>query len=180
MRSLALLIPALLVLTLVMATAAFAAQKPLASYNALIIQPFTVDPDLLANKDFPGGCENVLEKTLLARLLNDQVFPKVIEGSDRMVVSLMGKTLILDGEVTEFSKGNRTARAAVGYGAGAAIIKLVVTFRELDGRREVLRLEQTGRYIGFGNLTGGSAETARNESARKVVDGLIKKIKAAR
>jgi hypothetical protein len=164
-----------------LAPSVFGREKPLQPYTALVINKFTVAPDLARKADFPRGWEDVLQKTLLARLLSDGVFTEVLEASnDTMATSLPGQALTMDGEVMNFTKGNRAARVAVGYGAGAAKLKLVITFRDMKTGREVLRLEQTGRYVGFGNLTGGSADLARNEAARKVVDGLVKKIKAAR
>jgi Domain of unknown function (DUF4410) len=164
---------------LVLGISAWAADKPLQVYSALVMNRFTVDPDLLNNGDFPRGYEDVLQKTLLARLLTEQIFPQVIEETPGVLTPGSNDILTLDGEVAAFAKGNRAARVAIGYGAGSAKMKLVVRLRDSSGR-EVLKLEQTGRYAGFGNLTGGSADQARNEAARKVVDGLVKKIKAAR
>jgi hypothetical protein len=127
----------------------------------------------------PPGYEDVLQKTLFARLLAERIFDHTQEAASAPEPMQPG-TLIASGEVADFAKGNRAARVAVGYGAGSAKIKVVLVLRDALSGMEVLRLEQTGRYAGFGNLTGGSADKARSESARKVVDGLLKQIKAAR
>lgn len=180
MRSLSQVV-VILMLAVYAAVPSAAADKPLAPYTAVFIGPFTVDTDLLKRTDFPGGYEDVLQKEIFVRLLSDRVFPQVVDTSGGNTAgSILGNILVLRGEVTDFNKGNRAARIGIGYGAGSAKLKLVLTFREMDTNREVLRLEQTGRYAGFGNLTGGSAAKARSESARKVVDGLVKQIKAAR
>jgi len=89
-------------------------------------------------------------------------------------------SVIASGEVVEYDKGNRAARVIINYGAGAARLKIVMIFRDARTGKQVLRLEQAGSYAGFGNITGGSAEKARFESARKVVDGLVKKIREAK
>lgn len=151
--------------------------KPLSSYYAVVIQPFTVSADLQA-AGMPPGYEDVLQKALLARLLVERVFERVEEAGAGGLTQ--AGTVVASGEISDYAKGNRAARVAVGYGAGSAKIKVVMVFRDGVSGAEVLRLERTGRYAGFGNLTGGSAEKARSESARKVVDGLVKEIKAAR
>lgn len=157
-----------------------ATERQLAPYGVAVVQRFTVNPDLLKRADFPVGYEDVLQKEVFARLLSDRVFPRVLDGSQGFAGSFSGRMLAVDGEVSDFSKGNRAARIGIGYGAGSAKLKLVLVLRDMDTHEEVLRLEQTGRYAGFGNITGGSAEKARSESARKVVEALIKRIKAAR
>lgn len=157
-----------------------AQSKPLQPYPTLILGNLSVDPDL-KKAGFPAGYEDVLQKGLFARLFSDQIFPQVLDGlpsdsSER----LPGNALIAEGEVADYDKGSRAARVAIGYGAGSAKIKVILRFRDLSTGREVLTIEQTGRYAGFGNITGGSADKARTESARKVVEGLVKKIRAAR
>lgn len=172
----------MLAILLFSAATSFTAEKPLRAYNTLMISRFTVGPQV-AKAQFPAGYEDVLQKTLLARLLSERVFSNVIDASDNRFAGIYGteqQPLIAEGKIVDFSRGNRAARVGIGYGAGAAKIAVVLTFRDPATGREVLRLEQTGRYIGFGDLTGGSADKARAESARKVIDGLIKKIKAAR
>jgi hypothetical protein len=153
-----------------------AGDKPLQSYSTLVVGQFRVDPQL-SEASFPAGYEDVLQKGIFARLLTDHVFPQVLDGA----TSVAGQQyLIAEGVISEFSKGNRAARVAIGYGAGSAKIKVIMTFRDMATGREVLTLEQTGRYAGFGNLTGGSAEKAISESTRKMVEGLLKQIKSAR
>lgn len=151
-------------------------KKPLEEYSAIVVQPFTLSRELNAD-GMPPGYENVLQKTLFARLLSERVFERVEESAE---APRQPGTVIVSGEVADYSKGSRAARLAIGYGAGSAKIKVVIVFRDAVTGAEVLRLERTGRYAGFGNLTGGSADKARSESARKVVDGLMKQIKAAR
>ncbi len=174
--------PLTIAIVLAVATTVVAAgDKPLASYNTVVLQPFTLSPEL-KNAGFPAEYQNVLEKTLFARLLSERVFETVSDASlDPAAVEVKSpRTLIASGEVVGFNKGNRAARIIINYGAGSARLKLAMVFRDSTTGQEVLRLEQEGSYAGFGNLTGGSAETARIESARKVVDGLMKKIKAAK
>ena len=155
--------------------------KPLASYNTIILQPFTVDPELV-KAQFPADYENVLEKSLFARLFSERVFETVTDASldPEALKAKSPRTLIASGEVVDFYKGNRAARVIISYGAGSARIKIAMVFRDAETGKEVLRIEQEGSYAGFGNLTGGSAEKARNESARKVVDGLVKEIKTSK
>jgi Domain of unknown function (DUF4410) len=169
-----------LVLTLLTAVAP-AADKPLASYNAIVLQPFTVDPEL-AKAKFPADYQNVLEKTLFARLLSERVFETVTDASldPAAVREKTPRTLIATGEVIDYNKGNRAARVIINYGIGSARLKIAMVFRDIQTGKEVLRIEQEGSYAGFGNLTGGSAQTAQTESARKVVDGLMKKIRSAK
>jgi hypothetical protein len=155
--------------------------KPLSSYNTLILQSFTVDPELIKAK-FPPDYENLLEKTLFARLLSEKIFETVTDASlePEATKAKTPRTVIASGEVVDYYKGNRAARVIVNYGAGAARIKIAMVFRDVETGKEVARIEQEGSYAGFGNITGGSAEKARTEAARKAVDGLIKKIRAAK
>ncbi|HYH00205.1 MAG TPA: DUF4410 domain-containing protein [Terriglobales bacterium] len=171
----------LLLLVAALGQVCFSAEKgkPLSGYSVLVIQPFTVSPNLKA-AGMPSGYEDVLQKTLFAKLLSERVFYSVVEAGRGIPELKEPGTLIASGEVSDFAKGNRAARLAVGYGVGSAKVKVVMVFRDAVSGAEVLRLERTGRYAGFGNITGGSADKARSESARKVVDGLVKQIKAAR
>ncbi len=178
MRKLAIICILAVLATCYAAPDAWAAGKPLERYTILVIRKFAVAPDLVAKDGFPEGYEDVLQKTLLARLLTESIFPQVIEGSEN-TGSPTQQVVVMEGQVTEFAKGSRAARVAVGYGAGSAKVKVALIFRDMATQEEVLRLEQTGRYVGFGNVTGGSADTARNESARKLIDGLVKQIKSA-
>lgn len=158
-----------------------AADKPLASYNTIVLQAFTVDPEMI-KAGFPADYQNVIQKTLFARLLSERVFETVTDAEfdPNSAVTKTPHTLIASGEVVDYDKGNRAARVIINYGAGAARIKIAMVFRDAATGKEVLRIEQQGSYAGFGNLAGGSAEKARNESARKVVDGLMKKIKGSK
>jgi hypothetical protein len=173
--------PIFLVLFLLLAPGLFAADKPLAGYNTIVIQPFTVDPELTKAK-FPADYENVLEKTLFANLLSAGVFETVTDASldPEAAKAKTPHTVIASGEVVDYYRGNRAARVVINYGAGAARLKIVMVFRDAESGREVLRIEHEGSYAGFGNITGGSASKAQTESARKVVEGLMKKIKAAK
>lgn len=166
---------------LLVAWIAQAAEKPLSAYQTIVIQPFTVDPEL-AKAKFPADYENVLQKTLFARLLSERVFETVTDPAldPGGLKANSSVTVIASGEVLGYSKGNRAARVIINYGVGSARLKVAMVFRDAATGKEILRIEQEGSYAGFANLTGGSAQTAQNESARKVVDGLIKKIKAAR
>ncbi len=172
---------ALFALSLLALAAAAEKPKPLASYNAIILQSFTVDPELV-KAHFPADYENVLEKSLFARLLSERVFETVTDASldPEALKAKSPRTLIASGEVVDFYKGNRAARVIINYGVGSARLRVAMVFRDAETGKEVLRIEQEGSYAGFGNITGGSAEKARNESARKVVDGLVKKIKASK
>ncbi len=163
------------------ALVAAAADKPLTTYNSVVLQLFTVEPELI-KANFPSDYQNVLQKTLFARLLTERVFETVTDASldPASADAKTPRALIATGEVVDYSKGNRAARVIISYGAGSARIKVAMTFRDAESGKEVFRIEQEGTYAGFGNLTGGSAEKARTESARKVVDGLVKKIKAAK
>ncbi len=160
---------------------ALAKDKPLTKYNTIVLQQFKADPELV-KAGFPSDYESVLEKTLFARLLSERVFESVADSSldPSAAKAKNAGTLIAGGEVVDYSKGNRAARVIVSYGVGAARLRVVMTLRDAATGNEVLRIEQEGSYAGFGDLTGGSAEKARTESARKVVDGLVKKIRAAR
>jgi hypothetical protein len=171
----------LFILLFAMITATAAGNKPLAGYNTIVLQPFAVDPELSKAK-FPPDYQNVLEKTLFARLLSERVFESVTDASlePEAVKVKTPRTVIAAGEVVGYYKGNRAARVIVNYGAGAARIKIAMVFRDAESGKEVLRIEQEGSYAGFGNVTGGSAEKARTESARKAVDGLVKRIRSAR
>jgi hypothetical protein len=169
------------ILLMVITSALLAAGKELAGYSTIVLQPFTVDPELIKAK-FPVDYENVLEKTLFAQLLSERVFETVTDASldPEAAKAKTPHTVIASGEVVDYYKGNRAARVIVNYGAGAARMKIVMVFRDAETGREVLRIEHEGSYAGFGNITGGSASKAQTESARKVVEGLMKKIKAAK
>lgn len=170
-----------ILLTILLAPALLAADKALAGYNTIVLQPFTVDPELIKAK-FPADYQNVLEKTLFAQLLSERVFETVTDASLELEAAKRETphAVIASGEVADYYKGNRAARVIINYGAGSARLKIVMVFRDAGTGKEVLRLEHEGSYAGFGNITGGSAEKAQSESARKAVEGLMKKIRAAR
>jgi hypothetical protein len=170
-----------ILLTILLAAVLYAADKPLAGYNTIVLQTFTVDPELTKAK-FPPDYENVLEKTLFAQLFSGRVFETVTDASlePDAAKARTPRTVIASGEVVDYYKGNRAARVTIGYGAGSARLKIVMVFRDAQSGKEVLRLEHEGSYAGFGNFTGGSADKAQSESARKAVEGLMKKIRAAK
>ncbi len=115
-------------------------------------------------------------------MLSERVFETVTESSlePGAEKAKTPRTIIASGEVVDYDKGNRAERVIINYGAGAARLKIVMIFRDAQTSRELLRIEQEGSYAGFGNITGGSAEKAQTESARKAVEGLMKKIRAAK
>ncbi|HET8668611.1 MAG TPA: hypothetical protein VFM10_11565, partial [Terriglobales bacterium] len=87
-----------------------AAGKPLERYATLVVGNFRVDPEL-KKAGFPAGYEDVLQKSLFARLLSERVFPQVVDGSVGAFARDSPATpLIAEGEVADFSKGNRAAR----------------------------------------------------------------------
>lgn len=149
--------------------------KALTGYQIIVVEKATVE-DNPKTKEFPGGHEVVMQKSIVANLLEKKTFDKVIDGAEASAPTTDGKALTLSTQVIEFDKGSRAARWAVGFGAGATKVKVRFVLKDAANGQELLKTERQGKFYGTFSFVGGSKEHAVSEAAGDVVDGLIKEI----
>ena len=84
-------------------------------------------------------------------------------------------SLLLSGTVTEFEPGSQAERYLVGFGAGAAKLKMHFSFQDSATGTEVLSTDHQHKFW-FGNF-GGSKKTAMSRTAEGMVKSLMDDIK---
>ena len=83
--------------------------------------------------------------------------------------------LILSGTVTEFDPGSQAERYLVGFGAGAAKLKMHFVFQDADTGKEILSTDHQHKYwIG---AFGGSKNAATHRTAEGMVKSIVDDIK---
>lgn len=176
-----------------------AGSKPLASYQVVVVEKFTVEPTD-ATVGFPRGNEAQVQGEVVDRLREKRLFEQVIDATETEAVEATAKTeaapsapaeasassapvrqeVRLSGTVILYTKGSRAKRYLVGFGAGAAKLKVRFIFRDAATGQEVFRTERQGKFYGTISFVGGGKGEATSEAAGDVVDGLIKDIKKNR
>ena len=154
-----------------------AAEKPLAGYTVLVVEDLTIEEGELT-KDFDPLWAPLLHKGMMRQLEKKKAFPQLVDAPGAAAAT--GKRLILSNRVVEYSKGNRAARMLVGWGAGAAKMRIQFVFKDAETGAELFRTEREGKYAGWLSGTGGTKEEAVIESAGDVVDRLLDDIKKQR
>lgn len=123
------------------------------NYDTLIIRDFTFDKAEYSNVSTDE--KKVIDKISpsLVRTINDnveaelkvkKVFKKIVKNGNPA-----GKTVILEGEITEYNAGSKALKMFVGFGAGKAYLK--VKGRLLDGatgKELALFEDQETGYLG--------------------------------
>ena len=153
--------------------------KPLAKYQTIIVEKATIEQSP-STRDFPGGHDAVMQKSIVANLQEKKTFTKVIDGAETNVPASDGEALILSTQVIGFDKGNRATRWAIGLGAGATKVRVHFVLKDATSGEELLKTDRQGKFYGTFSFVGGSKEHAVTEAAGDVVDGLIKEINQKR
>ncbi len=176
---------ALLVLVYAVAVMAGVPGKPLAGYDAVVVQKIEIG-SLAANSGFPAGYEGILQKTAYSKLASSKLFATVIDGTETSgsqpaaPTTESQKKILLAGTIIGYDKGSRTARWMVGMGAGKSRVKVRFIASDAASGQELWRTDQEGTFSGTFELGGGSESKAASESTRKVAENLVKQMALAR
>jgi len=164
-----------LALLLLLLGRASAPPKPLAGYNEVVVERFSVE------KNCEFSQSDALQKTVVARLRGRKIVT-VIDKLDAEGEELAKappaegtKRMIVTATVLEFARGSRTARS-IGIGAGATKLRVRFTIKDALTGTELFTTERLGRY----SYGGGTNEAGFSAVACEVVDGLIADIEKNR
>lgn len=156
--------------------------KPLVGYSVLVFEKIKVNPAVI-NAGFVEAQVPVMQAEIFVQLFQKKIFDEVIDLSDTptALASIMpaqgdGKPkLLLSGTVMEFDPGSQAERSLVGFGAGAAKLKMHFSFQDSATGKEVLSTDHQHKFW-FGTF-GGSKNTAMTRTAEGMVKSLIDDIK---
>ncbi len=165
------------------AAAQTAAHKPLAGYNAIIVEKATVEKNPKTAK-FPAGYDTDLQMKIVDDLRKKGFFAEVIDASakpndEALVVetnSPNNKRLLLSTAIIDFSPGNKLLRYTVSMGAGATKVKAKFVFRDAVTGNEVLTMTKQGKFLGFLTVHGTGKDYSISEASGDIVDALIREI----
>lgn len=156
--------------------------KPLAGYSVLIVEKFEVEPAAV-KAGFLEAQAPVMQAEIILQLVKKGIFDEVVDGSslpparpDAQPAAENGKRkLLLSGTVTEFEPGSQAERYLVGFGAGAAKLKMHFAFQDAATGKEILSTDHQHKYwIG---AFGGSKNAATTRTAEGMVKSIIDDIK---
>lgn len=171
------MIHALALLLLLLGRAAAAPPKPLAGYNEIVVERFTVETSC----EFSPLQSDAVQQTTVTRLRAKKL-AAVIDCLDAAGAEAAGappgdgvKRLKVTATVVEFARGSRTARS-IGIGAGATKLRVRFTIKDAVTGAELVTTEHLGRY----SYGGGTNEAGFTAVACEVVDGLIADIERNR
>jgi Domain of unknown function (DUF4410) len=156
--------------------------KPLAGYSVLVFEKIKVDPAAI-NAGFVEAQVPVMQAEIIVQLFQKKIFDEVIDRSDAPTARATvnppqgdGKPkLLLSGTVTAFEPGSQAERYLVGFGAGAARLKMHFSFQDSATGKEVLSTDHQHKFW-FGSF-GGSKNTAMTRTAEGMVKSLTDDIK---
>jgi hypothetical protein len=154
-----------------------AAPKPLAGYNEVVIERFTVEKSC----DFSAAQSDAVQQTFVSRLRAKKIVAVIdrldADGDELAKTPPAGgvKRMTVTATVLEFARGSRTARS-IGIGAGATKLRVRITIKDAVTGAELFTTERLGRY-GHGDATN---EAGFSAVACEVVDGLIGEIEKNR
>ncbi len=156
--------------------------KPLAGYSVLVLEKFKVEPAAV-QAGFVEAQAPVMQAEIILQLLQKKIFDEVIDGSSLPPAQPGAQPppedgkpkLLLLGTVTEFEPGSRAERYVVGFGAGAAKLKMHFAFQDAAAGREVLFTDHQHKF--WAGTFGGSKNTAMSRTAEGMVKSLVDDIK---
>jgi len=127
--------------------------KPLSGYSVLIVERFKVEPAAV-KAGFVEAQVPVMQAEIVLQLVKKKIFDEVIDGSSLPPTQSgaqnppeNGKTkLLLSGTVTEFEPGSQAERYLVGFGAGAAKLKMHFAFQDAATENEVLFTDHQHKF----------------------------------
>lgn len=165
------------------------ANKPLAGYNAILVEPFTVGQSA-ATKDLPAGEEANLQRSTIAGLRASKILETVIDGSTKpgerapsseTSAKEGARKLILSGSIIGFSKGDSTARfIAWPLPVGVSKAKASFVFRDAESNQEVFRFEKEAKFQAASTVGIATKEEQMSHIKGGLVDALIREIKRNR
>ena len=158
--------------------------KPLSAYSSIVVSNFEIDKTS-ATEDFPKGLEKLMQSRAAKDLREKKIFAEVVDGSDTPAAADAGKEsaskqVILSANVVSYDKGNRAARAWVGFGAGESRIKMRYTLRDAATNSVVLQFDQLNTFKGTNAVYGGNQDDASIKPAISAVKEMIKKLETNR
>jgi hypothetical protein len=156
--------------------------KPLAGYSVLVVEQFAVEPAAV-QAGFDEAQVPVMQAEIILQLHQKKVFDNIVNGSSSPPAQPAAQPppedgkpqLLLFGTVTEFEPGSRTERYLVGFGAGAAKLKMHFAFQDAATGREVFFTDHQHKFW-IGTL-GGSKDTAMKRTAEEMVKSIVDDIK---
>jgi hypothetical protein len=161
------------------------ARQAAARYSVLIVEKFNVDPAAV-KAGFLEEQVPVMQAEIILQLVKQGIFDEVVDGSSlpptqpgTQPTAEHGKAkLLLSGTVTEFEPGSQAERYLVGFGAGAAKLKMHFTFQDAASGQDILSTDHQHKYwIG---AFGGSKNAATTRTAGGMVKSILDDIKRNR
>src|SRR5713226_5081096 len=151
--------------------------KPLTGYSVLIVEKFKVEPAAV-KAGFLEAQIPVMPAEIILQLVKKGIFDEVVDGSSTPPTqpgaqppTENGKAkLLLSGTVTEFEPGSQAERYLVGFGAGAAKLKMHFAFQDAATGKDILFTDHQHKFwIG---AFGGS----KNAATTRTAEGMVKSI----
>jgi len=151
--------------------------KPLAGYSVLVVEKFKVEPAAV-KAGFLEAQLPVMQAEIVLQLVKKRIFDEVIDGGSLPPTQPTenGKArLLLLGTVTEFEPGSQAERYLIGFGAGAAKLKMHFAFQDAATGNEILFTDHQHKFwIG---AFGGSRNAATTHTAEGMVKSIVDDIK---
>jgi hypothetical protein len=156
--------------------------KPLAGYSTLIIEKFKVEPAAV-KAGFLEEQVPVMQAEIISQLIEKGIFDQIVDASNppparpgtQPPPEDSKAKLILSGTVTEFTPGSQAERYLVGFGAGAAKLKMHFAFQDAATGKDILFTDHQHKFwIG---VFGGSKNKATTRTAEGMVTSIVEDIK---
>lgn len=135
-------------------------------YRVIEVVPFTV----AEGTEFPAEALGPLTREVALQLVEAKRFTRVLISGIEALDEGAGPVVQLTGSVVEYSKGNRTARYLVGFGAGRSKVKASVKFTDPATNEVLLQDDVDGNVVGgsFGGESSGALRGLAKEVAKVV------------
>ncbi len=148
--------------------------KPLAGYSVLVVEKFKVEPAAV-KAGFLEAQVPVMQAEIVLQLVKKRIFDEVIDGGSLPPAENGKAKLLLLGTVTEFEPGSQAERYLIGFGAGAAKLKMHFVFQDAATGNEILVTDHQHKFwIG---AFGGSKNAATTHTAEGMVKSIVGDIK---
>jgi hypothetical protein len=74
-------------------------------------------------------------------LMKSKKYGRVVGEGEAVSATSAGESVVVDGTLTEYKKGNRVKDGLIGFGAGSRSLKMTVTLQRRDSSKNVVRIE---------------------------------------
>ena len=156
----------------------------LAGYTVLVLQAFKVAP-AAEKAGIDDANAKLLQAALLLKLREKKLFDEVVDGAPApdssaqpSAAASQPRRLIASGTITDFTPGSRAERYLVGFGAGAAKLKVQFVLQDAASGEELLRVDDHRTY--WAGTFGGSKSDATTQTAEGMAQSLTNDIKKNR